>query len=508
MAYSRKDIEQQHSQYKGMMPRWEYFIRSYLGGKEYQDGKFLQEYQLELESEYFKRLNYTPLDNHARNVIDIYSSFLFRVPPTRELGTLQDDPSVDQFLDDADYEGRTFDALMREVQNYASIYGHCWLLVDKPPTNVFTRAEELQQGIRPYLNIYTPENIYDWHYTRSESGYYVLDYLKIRESIDEQGEYFKLWYLDKIDTVYISAKNRDEPKLIESLPNPLGRIPAVIVYNQRSPMRGIGVSDLTDIADLQKAIYNELSEIEQIIRLSNHPSLVKTRDTDATAGAGSIIEIPDNIDANLKPYILQPSGSNLDGVLKSIEHKVDAINRLSHVGAIRATGERIQSGIALRTEFQLLNAKLAEKAKLMELAEEQMWQFWFMYYDQTWMGKVEYPGSFNIRDTGKEIEQLAIAKNTATTASLGETHIRTIISHHTNTYRIAIFRRKKYPLARLQTFPDNFEFVRNNGSLSAKKYPLSTSDGYRVLGNAVPPLLAFHIAMRIKKNWDLYFKAN
>jgi len=105
MAYTRKQIEQQHLQYKSMMPRWEYFIRSYLGGKEYQDGKFLQEYQLELESEYFKRLAYTPLDNHARNVIDIYSSFLFRVPPTRELGTLQDDPSVDQFLDHADYEG-------------------------------------------------------------------------------------------------------------------------------------------------------------------------------------------------------------------------------------------------------------------------------------------------------------------------------------------------------------------------------------------------------------------
>ncbi len=76
MAYTRKDIEQQHTQYKGMMPRWEYYIRSYLGGKEYQDGKFLQEYQLELESEYFKRLAYTPLDNHARNVIDIWSKNL------------------------------------------------------------------------------------------------------------------------------------------------------------------------------------------------------------------------------------------------------------------------------------------------------------------------------------------------------------------------------------------------------------------------------------------------
>ena len=410
MAYTRKDIEQQHTQYKGMMPRWEYYIRSYLGGKEYSDGKFLQEYQLELESEYFKRLAYTPLDNHARNVIDIYSSFLFRVPPTRELGTLQDDPAVDQFLDDCDYEGRTFDALMREIQNYASVYGHCWVIVDKPSTNVMTRGEELEQGIRPYLNIYTPENILDWKYARSPQGYYYLEYLKIRESIEDDKECYKIWYLDKIDTVFLPTSNRDEPVLVESVPNPLGKIPAVILYNQRSPMRGLGVSDLTDIADLQKSIYNELSEIEQIIRISNHPSLVKTRDTEAVGGAGSIIEIPDNIDANLKPYILQPSGSNLDGVIKSIMHKVEAINRLSHVGSIRATGERIQSGIALRTEFQLLNARLAQKAKLMELAEEQIWRLFALWQETVFDGEIVYPATFDIRDWATDLELLQTAK--------------------------------------------------------------------------------------------------
>jgi len=410
MAYTRQEIEIQHPQYSGMMKRWEYFIRSYLGGKEYHDGKFLQQYLLELESEYLKRLNYTPLDNHARNVIDIYSSFLFRVLPTRELGTLSDDPSVDQFLKDADFEGRSFDALMREVQNYASVYGHCWILVDKPSTNVMTRAEELEQGIRPYINIYTPENVLDWKYTRSPQGYYYLEYVKIRESIESDKECYKIWYEDKIDTVFLPLNNRDEPILAESIPNPIGRIPAVILYNQRSPMRGIGVSDLTDIADLQKCIYNELSEIEQIIRISNHPSLVKTRDTEAVGGAGSIIEIPDNLDANLKPYILQPSGSNLDGVIKSIMHKVDAINRLSHVGAIRSTGERVQSGIALRTEFQLLNARLAQKAKLMELAEEQIWRLFALWQETVFDGEIAYPDSFDIRDWATDLELLQTAK--------------------------------------------------------------------------------------------------
>ena len=410
MAYSRQDIENQHQHYKGMMPRWEYFIRSYLGGKEYQDGKFLQPYQLEFENEYHKRINFTPLDNHCRNIIDIYSSFLFRVEPVREYGSLTEDMSVEQFKDDADLEGRSFEALMREAQRFASIYGHVWLLMDKPSTNVMTRAEELDQGIRPYLNIYTPENVLDWHYTRNDAGYYYLDYLKIREEQTAEGEYYKLWYLDKIDCVFVSSTSRDEPKLISSLPNPLMKIPAVILYNQRSPMRGLGVSDLTDVADLQKAIYNEFSEIEQIIRLSNHPSLVKTKDTDAGAGAGSIIEIPENLDANLKPYILQPNGSNLDGVLRSINHKVEAINRLTHVGTLRATAERVQSGIALRTEFELLNARLSEKSKLMELAEEQIWRLFADWQETVFDGEIEYPESFDIRDWATDLELLQQAK--------------------------------------------------------------------------------------------------
>jgi len=57
--------------------------------------------------------------------------------------------------------------------------------------------------------------------------------------------------------------------------------------------------------------------------------------------------------------------------------------------------------------------------------------------------------------------------------------------------------------ARIQTFPDNYEFVRKNEN---SNYKLSVSDGYKVIGNAVPPLLGFNIAMRLKKNWSLYFK--
>lgn len=56
--------------------------------------------------------------------------------------------------------------------------------------------------------------------------------------------------------------------------------------------------------------------------------------------------------------------------------------------------------------------------------------------------------------------------------------------------------------ARIQTFPDDFEFVIKS---SNPQLSISASDAYKLVGNAVPPLLAYHIAMRLKENWDLYF---
>ena len=410
MAYKRDQILERNELYDNYATRWEYYIRSFLGGEEYKGGRYLQEYNLELENEFEKRLQFTPLDNHCRNIVHIYSSFLFRVAPTRQLGSLEDDPTVPMFLDDADLEGRSYNSLLREVQTYASVYGHCWLLIDKPNSNARTRAEELQQEIRPYMNIYTPENVIDWDWERAASGKYYLSYLKIREHRSREKDVYRIWYLDRIDTVELQRMGAKEPKLIDSVPNPLNQIPAVCLYNQRSYDRGIGVSDLTDVADLQRAIYNELSEIEQLIRLSNHPSLVKTRDVDASAGAGAIIELPDNVDPALKPYILQPSGQNLDSVLKTIQTKIDAINRLTHVGAVRSTSERTVSGVALRTEFQLLNARLSEKANLMQLAEEQIWRYYAKWQDKAFDGKVIYPESFDLRDWATDLEVLQQAK--------------------------------------------------------------------------------------------------
>ena len=409
MAYTKDQALDTHKDYKETVNNWEYYIRSYNGGYDYTLGQYLNRYNLELDNEFNQRLANTPCDNHCKNIIQIYSSFLFRVKPSRDFGSMADEPSLESFLKDADLDGNNFNSVIKQAQNYASIYGHCFLILDKPAIQTRTRADELSQDIRPYVSIVTPENALDWNFKREVNGKYYLDYLKIREEVDKDGgTYFRMWYPDRIDTIY--QKDNDEPSLIDTAENQIGKIPAVILYNSKSHKRGIGISDLTDIADLQKAIYNEYSEIEQLIRLTNHPSLVKTPSVNASAGAGAVIEMPEEIEPNLKPYLLQPSGANLNSIMESIKHKVEAINRIAHTGAIRTTKQQVSSGIALQTEFELLNARLSEKADNLEIAEEQLFRLYAQFQNVDFDGEINYPDSFNIKDYAIDLQFFSMAK--------------------------------------------------------------------------------------------------
>lgn len=58
--------------------------------------------------------------------------------------------------------------------------------------------------------------------------------------------------------------------------------------------------------------------------------------------------------------------------------------------------------------------------------------------------------------------------------------------------------------ARIQTFPDDYEFIISPNGIKG----VSASDAYKIIGNAVPPLLGYHVAKRLEKNWELYFGGN
>ncbi len=58
--------------------------------------------------------------------------------------------------------------------------------------------------------------------------------------------------------------------------------------------------------------------------------------------------------------------------------------------------------------------------------------------------------------------------------------------------------------ALIQTFPPDYPFVTPAAEGSAK-FGVSPSGAYKVIGNAVPPMLAYNIARRLQEIWPIYF---
>ena len=97
--------------------------------------------------------------------------------------------------------------------------------------------------------------------------------------------------------------------------------------------------------------------------------------------------------------------------MESVRHKVDAINRIAHTGAIRSTKTQVSSGVALQTEFELLNARLSEKADNLQIAEEQLFKLYAIFQNVTFDGEINYPDSFNIRDYAADLVYFQQAKS-------------------------------------------------------------------------------------------------
>ncbi len=57
--------------------------------------------------------------------------------------------------------------------------------------------------------------------------------------------------------------------------------------------------------------------------------------------------------------------------------------------------------------------------------------------------------------------------------------------------------------ARLQTFPDDYQFILPK---EESRPALNSSDAYKIIGNAVPCVLAYNIAKNLESKWTLYFE--
>jgi hypothetical protein len=410
MMSKRAELEEVHRLYRANSAEWEFFRQAYLGGREWEEASLLYKYLNESVPQLRERLRQTPLENHCRSVVHTYSGFMWRNPPKRNLGKLEANRAVLALYEDADKEGASLNEFMKSVALWASVFGCSWVVMDKPASRAVTKADELEGDIRPYLKLYFPVHVLNWRFEETGAGRYELTYLKVRERIDEgaaDGWVYRVWSRERVEVWRVEGKK--EPVLVSGEANVLGAVPAVVHYNTKPLERGVAMSDLQDVARMQRSMYNDLSELAQMIRGSNHKTLVKNKGDDASTGAGGVIIMHDDTLPEKRPYLLQADAEALVGLLEAMDKKVEMINRMAHLTPVRTYQTTIVSAVAIETEFQILNTLLSEKSAQLEVTENQLFRIFCRWERIDWRTAgvvVTYPKRFELRDRKADLEFL------------------------------------------------------------------------------------------------------
>jgi hypothetical protein len=434
------DLETVHELYTENQVFWYKMLACYEGIKSIVNGGYaVVRHERESQENWERRIKEAYGFGYSGSVVDLFNFYLFKSTVKRDMGPLSNNPSWQAFEADCNLYGDGFLTWLLETQRWACVFGHVGVLVDKSTNSFSTQAEELKAGVYPYVARYFPMNILDWEYERDENNRPYLSYIKLR---DDDGVYriwtkewwavFKVSDPAKMGTsgtvvnvttgqVRGGSPNNSKDTTIESIANgdnTLGFVPFVWMFNIKGKQRPIGISDIKDIAYIDLSIIGNLSDGEEVIDYGAFPMMRKPmrekgsgpggRGDQDDVGPTSILEfdpeLPDSKPDWLEAAVQEP----ITAILNWIERKTLEIYRAANIGNMASTEvQQPKSGVALKSEFQLLNGKLVQKGSNVEEAERTIKKYWC-----TWQGQpeaadditVEWPETYDVVDLAQDLQ--------------------------------------------------------------------------------------------------------
>jgi len=419
-----------HEDIKERADDMELYRRSYVGGSAFTEGGYLIKHPLETRRDFKNRKSESTFVNYSAPMVDILNSYLYRENPKRVIGDSHlgktANVAIQMFWENADLRGRGYASLMKEIGRWASVYGYMGIIVDKPISDAaVSRAEELQYGIRPYISYYKPTDIINWEYEANYNGPPVLTTLVLREpELVENESVFRIWRRDtwelwKVVKKKTNAKEDEPPRLIDTGENRLGIVPFVLFRNKDDLEEMSGVSDLVDIAPINRRIFRYDSAALEIINRTAFPflevpvdSISGSNDKPVVIGVGNALErdLADTIGHRW----VEPSHESLTNILEWRRQSVLDIRETAKIGGVQLQqrqGSGVASGPALEVRFQQLNSILAAKAGLYEQGEENILRLVVMWEDLSDSVDVRYPRKFGIRDIVADLDTAIRAKD-------------------------------------------------------------------------------------------------
>lgn len=418
----KRFVSSRHPLYEAMAAHWQFLDSTYEGGRGWFASNVFR-YIKEGDKEFAARLERAFRFNHTREVVDLVDKYLFKMEIKRSPDNSSE--AVKRFWKAATMNGSPIQEFMKRVSNRGSVFGRIWIVVDmtRAPGVIRTKADQRKANVRPYAYILTPLEVLDLAYGDDGMLEWALNFETRRD--DKSPLYsskavksrFRLWTRTETRVWELRGKGSNSTLVEledERVEHNLGAVPMIPHDNVISDDPYVSPSLIADVAYLDRACANYMSNLDAIIQDQTFSQLTIPADAvDGDANEKLVQMGTKRIftykgDSTGRPEYISPDVKQAEIILKVVSK---IINEIYH--SVGLAGERTKednsqgidnsSGVAKAYDFERVNSLLASKADSLELTERRIarlvdaWAGEGAADDELPENLIHYPETFDVR---------------------------------------------------------------------------------------------------------------
>lgn len=417
-------LSKTHPLYAERRPHWDFLQETFEGGRGW-FAKNIFKYIKEGEEEHKERVERAYRFAHTRETINLTNKYIYKGKIVRN----EDDasPAVQKFWKSATLHRKSIADFMPLASQKSSTFGRVWICLDSNATSENTTVlSSKENGERLYAYTVRPQDVLDLAYDEQGNLKWILIAERNRDDSDITASgavvsYVRYW-TPQFWALFKLSRKGDQVAydLAAARDHEVGRVPFVPLDHSPSecPYTAMGLID--EIAYLDRAVANYLSNLDAIIQDQTFSQLIMPQQgmlpgDDAVEkvlelGTKRIFTFDGS--AQVPPQYISPDANNATVILSVISKIVSEIYH-----SVGMAGERTKednsmgidnsSGVAKAYDFERLNAMLAAKARSLEAAENSICELvdaWHgVQHEPGTLRLVSYPESFDVRALSDEL---------------------------------------------------------------------------------------------------------
>lgn len=411
----KKFLERRHPEYEKMLQHWEFLEDCYEGGREWFHRNIFR-YIKEGDTEYRDRVRRAYRFNHTREVVDLVSKYIFKMDIARSENAPN---SVKRFWEQSTLNHLSIKDYIKRIATQSSTYGRVWVVVDSTNKGqAATIADEKDGKVRIYSYTVEPEHALDMSYDEEGDLNWILIHEQTRDDADpmeSSGKMIDRYRLWERDQWTLFTANREGKKVTIDVEGPfahdLGEVPVFPADNVISDEMYSSASLIDDVAYMDRAVANYLSNLDAIIQDQTFSQLIMPaqglvpgeKEYDKLVEMGTKRIFTYDGEGGKAPEYISPDVKQAELILAVISKIINEIYHTVGLAGERTKEDNSQgidnsSGVAKAYDFERTNSLLASKADSLEYIENKLCRL-----VAKWSGEevsenlVSYPDNFDVR---------------------------------------------------------------------------------------------------------------